>query len=68
MKNWKSLIGYFVIITMYPYSIYQTTQSDTIAVTGTIAIIALFAMMGRSTELLQIIKNLIEAIKQKWSK
>lgn len=68
MKNWKSIIAFFLFIGIYGYTAFTSKSADVIWNTGLLAFLAMTLIMSRSDVGAELMKMLTEVIKKKLEK
>ncbi len=63
MKNWKSLLAFFIFVFLYGWSVLTKMEIGVIEVTGFIALYSMAFMMLRSDVLAQVVESLTEIVK-----
>ena len=63
MKNWKSILAFFVFIGVYVYVIYQNRDANVVEVAGYIALYSSLFMMFRSDFTTELLSKLVDKIK-----
>jgi len=63
MKNWKSLLSWFLFMVAYNYTLYTGKEEPIVYTAGLFAVFMSFAMMFRSEFTSDMIAKLIDNIK-----